>query len=123
MTTTTRIRRIIYVLILCGLILHLKTAFWECADPGCRLSIKLLILSMIPYIIILVFIKASYGALCAAIMVFLFDVRMHLQIFVWSSGSATAAIGLEFWPIVNIVLVIPLSFLVGHFIKKFLFLD
>ncbi len=123
MATTTRIRQIIYVLILCGLILHLKTAFWECTDPGGRLSIRVLILSMIPYIIIFAFRKASYGALCAATIVFLFDLRIHLQIFVWSSGSATAAIGLGFWPILNIVLVIPLSFLVGYFIKKFLFLD
>ena len=122
MATTTRIRQIIYVLILCGLILHLKTAFWECTDPGGRLSIRMLILSMIPYIIIFAFRKASYGALCAATIVFLFDLRIHLQIFVWSSSS-TASIGLIFAPIVNIVLVIPLSFLVGYFIKKFLFLD
>lgn len=77
---------------------------------------------MIPYFIIFVFRKASYGALCAATMVFLWDLYVHLEVFVWSSSS-TASIGLIFAPIVNIVLVIPLSFLVGYFIKKFLFLD
>ena len=114
---TDRTRQIVYALCLGGLILHLKTAFWESSEPFDSFSLKLLLLSLTPYVIIILFRKASYGALCAAIVVFLFDLFMHLEAFVWPSSS-TAALGLLFMPIWNLVFFLPLSFLAGYFIEE-----
>jgi len=112
------IRKIVYVFCFGGLILHLKTAFWEGSGSIDSFSIKLFTWSMLPYLIIVVsFKKAFYGALCAAIVVFLFDLFMHLEVFVWPSSS-TSALGLLFMPMWNVILFIPLSFLIGHFINK-----
>lgn len=58
-----------------------------------------------------------YGSLCAAVLVFAIDVWMHLEIFVFPSSS-TAALGLLFMPLWNLVLVIPVSYLVGSLISK-----
>jgi hypothetical protein len=114
----TRIQKIVHVLVLCGLILHLKTAFWKSSDPWSGFSIGLLIWSLFPYLaIVIASRKASYGALCAVIVVFLFDLFMHLKVFVWPSSS-TASLGLLFMPLWNMVLFIPLSFLAGYFIEK-----
>lgn len=115
--THNRIRQTIYVLIFTGVALHLKTAFWESSEPASGFSIGLLFWSLIPYLIIIAFRKASYGAFCAVIVVFLFDFFMHLEVFVWP-GSSTAALGLLFMPLWNLVLFIPLSFLTGYFIEK-----
>ena len=112
-----RKRQIVYSLCLGGLILHLKTEFWESAEPFDIFSLKLLLLSLAPYVIIILFRKASYGALCAAIVVFLFDLFMHLEVFVWPSSS-TAALGLLFMPIWNLFFFVPLSFLAGYFIGE-----
>jgi hypothetical protein len=112
-----RKRYIVYALCLGGLILHLKTAFWESAEPFDSFSLKLLLGSLIPYVCIIIFRKASYGALCATIVVFLFDLFMHLEAFVWPSSS-TAALGLLFMPIWNTVFFVPLSFLAGYFIQE-----
>jgi hypothetical protein len=114
---TSHRQKIAYALCFGGLILHLKTAFWESSEPTDSSSIKLLAWSLIPYLVIIGFRKASYGALCAAIVVFLFDLFMHLEVFVWPSSS-TAALGLLFMPLWNLVLFIPLSFLAGYFIEN-----
>lgn len=112
------IQKATYVLIFGGLILHLKTAFWKSSDPFSSFSIGLLGWSLFPYVaIIIASRKASYGGLCAAIVVFLFDLFMHLEVFVWPSSS-TATLGVLFMPLWNLVLFIPLSFLAGYFIEK-----
>ena len=112
-----RMRQIVYVLCLGGLILHLKTAFLESAGPIDSFIIKILSMSLAPYVIIIVFKKFIYGACCAAIVVFLLDLFMHLEAFVFPSSS-TASLGLLFMPVWNIVLFLPLSFLAGFIIKK-----
>ena len=111
----TRIHQIVYILCVGGLILHLRTAFLGSSE-AVDSSIKLLAWSLLPYLIIIVFRKASYGALCSAVVVFLFDLYMHLEVFVWPHSS-TSAIGLLFMPMWNLVLVVPLSFLAGYFIE------
>ena len=112
------IQKATYVLIIGGLILHLKTAFWKSSDPFSSFSIGLLVWSLFPYVaIIFASRKAFYGGLCAAIVVFLFDLFMHLEVFVWPSSS-TATLGVLFMPLWNLVLFIPLSFLAGYFIEK-----
>ena len=111
------IQKIIYTLCIGGLILHLKTAFWESSEPASSFSFILLGWSLIPYLLIIVFRKASYGALCASVSVFLFDLFIHLEVFVWP-GSSTSALGLLFAPLWNLVISLPLSFLAGHFIGK-----
>lgn len=112
------IQKATYVLIFGGLILHLKTAFWKSSDPFSSFSIGLLVWSLFPYVaIIIASRKALYGGLCAGVVVFLFDLFMHLEVFVWPSSS-TAALGLLFMPLWNLVLFIPLSFLAGYFIEK-----
>lgn len=112
-----RKRQIVYALCLGGLMLHLKTAFWESSEPFESFSLKLLIGSLIPYVVIILFRKASFGALFAATAVFLFDLSMHLEAFVWPSSS-TAAIGLLFMPLCNILFIVPLSFLAGYFFEE-----
>ena len=111
------IQNIIYTLCIGGLILHLKTAFLESSEPTSSFSFILLGWSLIPYLLIIVLRKASYGALCASVSVFLFDLFIHLEVFVWP-GSSTAALGLLFAPLWNLVISLPLSFLAGHFIEK-----
>ena len=112
-----RINHIVYLLCLGGLFLHLKTTLWELSGSINSFSIKLLLGSLIPYVIIIIFRKQSYGALCAATVVFLFDFFLHLEAFVWPSSS-TAALGLLFMPFINVTIFIPLSFLIGYLIKK-----
>jgi len=110
------INRVIYVICLGGLMLHLKTAFWESSEVN-SFALQVLAFSLLPYLIILAFRKSSYGALCAAIVIFLFDLYMHLEVFVWPSSS-TAALGLLFLPLWNLVLFLPISFLAGKFLEK-----
>lgn len=112
-----RIRQIIYVLILFGTVLHLRAAFWGSLNPGSLFSIGVLIWNLVPYLIIFIFRKFLYGALCAATFVFIFDLWMHLEIFIFSSSS-TSALGLLFMPLWNLVLIIPLAYLAGSKISK-----
>ena len=106
------------VLIIGGIILHLYTVFWKSADPFSSFSIGLLVWSLLPYAaIVFVSGKTSYGALCAVIIVFLFDLFMYMEVFVWPSSS-TAALGLLFMPLWNLALFVPLSFLLGYFMEK-----
>jgi apolipoprotein N-acyltransferase len=112
------IQKATYTLIIGGVILHLRTAFWIFSNPFDSFSIGLLVWSLFPYIaIIFASRKASYGGLCAAIVVFLFDLFMYLVIFVWLRSSS-AVMGLLFMPLGHVVLFIPLSFLAGYFIEK-----
>jgi len=112
-----RLLQIVYALCFGGLILHLRTAFWESSDPGSKYSVGLLIWSMLPYLIIIGVRKITHGALCAAVVVFLLDLSIHLEAFVWPSSS-TAALGLLFMPLWNLILIIPLSFLAVYMIEK-----
>ena len=112
----SRIRIIIYILIFAGVVIHSKTAFVESSEVDLT-SIYLLIWSVIPYILIFIFRKSLYGSLCAAIIVFIFDLWVHLQVFVFPKSS-TAAIDLLIVPLWNLILVIPLSYLIGLMIEK-----
>lgn len=112
----SRIRIIIYILIIAGVVIHSKTAFVESSEVDLT-SIYLLIWSVIPYILIFIFRKSLYGSLCAAIIVFIFDLWVHLQVFVFPKSS-TAAIDLLIVPLWNLILVIPLSYLIGLMIEK-----
>lgn len=112
-----RIRQIIYVLLFLGTALHLKAEFWESSDPGSSFSIGVLIWSLVPYLGIFIFRKFLYGSLCAVILVFAFDLWMHLEAFVFPSSS-TSALGLLFMPLWNLILVIPLSYFIGSKISK-----
>ncbi len=112
-----RIRQIIYVLIFLGTAIHLKAAFWESSDLGSGFSIGVLLWSILPYFMIFIFRKFLYGSLCAAVLVFALDLWMHLEVFVFSSSS-TAALVLLFMPLWNLVLVIPVAYLVGSMISK-----
>lgn len=112
-----RIRQVIYFLIFLGTALHLKAEFLESSDPGPLFSIGVLIWSLVPYFVIFIFRKFLYGPLCAAVLVFAFDLWMHLEAFVFPSSS-TSALGLLFMPLWNLVLVIPVAYLVGLLISK-----
>lgn len=112
-----RIRYIIYFVIILGMALHLEQAFGEPIDAESAFPIGELILSVAPYAVIILFRNFLYGSLCAVILVFAFDVWMHLEVFVFPRSS-TAALGLFFMPLWNLFLVIPLAYFVGSLIKK-----
>lgn len=115
---TSRAHIGVHVLVLCGVVLHLKTAFWESADPGSGFTIGLLLWSLLPYLVVeLAGRKSSWGALCAAVVVFLSDLYVHLGVFVWP-GSSTAPLGLVAMPLWNLVLLVPVPLLVGYVIEK-----
>jgi hypothetical protein len=112
-----RTRQAIYLLIFLGTGLHLKAELWGSSDPGSLFSIGVLVWSLVPYFVIFILRKFSYGSLCAATLVFAFDLWMHLEAFVFPSSS-TSALGLLFMPLWNLVLVIPVAYLVGSMISK-----
>lgn len=112
----SRVRIIIYILISAGGILHTKTAFIESSEVDLT-SIYLLIWSVVPYVLIFIFRKPLYGSLCAAIIVFAFDLWVHLEVFVFPKSS-TAAIDLLIVPLWNLILIIPLSYFIGSLIGK-----
>ena len=106
------------ILILSGIVLHMTTAFIKSSGPVSAFSIGLLIWSLFPYLAIsLAYKKGRYGALCAAIVVLSFDIEMYMEVFV-RPKSSTATLGLLFMPLWNLVIIIPVSFLVGYFIEK-----
>ena len=112
-----RMRQIVYFLIFLGTALHLKAEFWESSDPGSLFSIGVLLWSLVPYLVIFIFRKFTYGSLCAATLVLAFDLWMHLEAFVFPSSS-TAALGLLFMPLWNLVIIIPVAYLVGSMLSK-----
>lgn len=115
---TSRVHIGVHALVLCGVVLHLKTAFWESSDPWSGFSIGLLLWSLLPYLVVeLAGRKSSWGALCAVVAVFLSDLYVHLGVFVWPDSS-TAPLGLVAMPLWNLVLLVPVSFLAGYFIEK-----
>ena len=108
----------VHAFVLCGLLLHLKTAFLESSDPWSGFTIGLLLWSLLPYLVLeLAGRKSSWGALCAAFVVFFADLYVHLGVFVWP-GSSTAPLGLVAMPLWNLALFIPVSFLAGYLIEK-----
>lgn len=115
---TSRVHIGVHALVLCGLLIHLKTAFRESSDPWSGFTVGLLLWSLLPYLVIeLASRKSSWGALCAAVAVFLADLYVHLAVFVWP-GSSTAPLGLVAMPLWNLVLVVPVSFVAGYVIEK-----
>lgn len=113
----TRIQQVIYVLIAFGVALHLKEAFWESSEPLSTFSIGIFLWSLAPYMVILTLRKWLYGALCAVVLVFIVDLWIYLEVFVFP-GSSTASLGLLFIPLWNLLLTIPLSFFIGSKIAK-----
>jgi hypothetical protein len=99
-----------------GAALHLEEQLWE-SDPRWKFSVGEYAWSLVPYSVIFICRKFIYGSLCAAVLVFALDVWMHLEIFIFPSSS-TAALGLLFMPLWNLVLVIPVAYLVGSMISK-----
>jgi hypothetical protein len=115
-----RIVYVIYSVFFGALALHLKTAFIDSSDPLSIFSIVLLVWSLTPYILIMIIIlqkKWLYETLCAVIAVFSFDLWMHLEVFMFPKSS-TAAIGLLFMPLLNLIFVIPISLLIVFIIRK-----
>ncbi len=106
-----------------GVVLHLYTGFFR-GDGGFDLfKAKLLFFSCVPYFIctIIVFLKKDdIIVLFGAGFPLVLDLFMHYSVFI-NPTSSTAALGLLFMPIWNIVVFMPLGFLFGFCLKRFVF--
>jgi hypothetical protein len=100
-----------------GAIIHLEEVLLESSEPTTWFSIGMFLWSLIPYCVILILRSSLYGAFCAAVGVFVLDLWIHVDIFVFPTSS-TAAIGLLFMPLWNLIIVIPFTYFVGSIIEK-----
>lgn len=106
-----------------GIILHLYTGFFKSEGEFDTFLTILILLSCTPYLICLFLIfmkKEQLIILFGAALPLILDLFMHYTVFI-RPNSSTAALGLLFMPIWNIIVFMPLGLLIGFCLKKFVF--
>jgi hypothetical protein len=110
-------KKYIYIVIALGLLLHAYTATVKSEGGLTAFSFKLMIWSWVPYLICLAlnFLVKPLTVFPAAILTFLLDIFNYYTVFI-NPKSSTAAIGLLWVPLWNIILFIPAGLLVEKII-------
>jgi glycopeptide antibiotics resistance protein len=107
-------RKVTYTGLVAGLVLHLTT-FLRAEGGVSSFSIGLLIWSLLPYVVVIIILhpmNKPQRALGATGTILFMDLWMYKEVFV-TPGSSTAALGLLFMPLWNMIIFIPLGFLLG----------
>lgn len=107
------------IIISCAVVLHIATAF-QSASGFSGFTIGLLLWSIFPYGIALALsyaLERKRIVLWGLIPIFLFDLLMFGEVFIFPSSS-TASIGLLFMPLWNLVLILPGGMILGLGMEK-----
>jgi len=110
-------RKTTYAGIAVGALLHLSTAFFQAEGGVSLFSFGLMVWSLLPYLIILIIINPMnkpQKALGATGTILFMDIWMYKEVFL-TPRSSTAALGLLFMPLWNLIIFIPLGCLLGWF--------
>ena len=108
-------------IIVAGMLLHTYTGFFKTDGEISFFTLKVIGLSWLPYLVCLVFaiaIRNPLIPLCGTILPFILDLMMYDSVFIHPTSS-TAAIGLLFMPLWNLVLFMPIGLLAGFLITRF----
>jgi hypothetical protein len=113
---TNKIKQIIYGGVVTGIALHVSTAFFQSSEGVNAFTLSLMAWSIAPYLVPLVMLpmnqaKKSLGFLTAVLII---DVWTYFDVFIFPSKS-TAAIGLLFAPLFNLIIFGPLGCLLAWF--------
>jgi len=103
-----------------GLLLHAYTAFFNSDVGPDSFTLGLMAWSFLPYLVVLVLLyvlRQPLIPLCAVIPILLLDLVNYYFVFV-RPQSSTAAIGLLWMPLWNLVIVMPIGLLVGWLIQR-----
>lgn len=102
--------------VVAGVVLHASTAFYQSSEGLNAFTLLLMAWSIVPYLVALVMLPMnqpikSLGFLCSVLVM---DVWTYFDVFIFPSKS-TAAIGLLFAPLINLIIFGPLGCLVAWF--------
>jgi hypothetical protein len=109
------------MIIAAGMLLHTYTGFFKTSGGIDLLSLKIIGLSWLPYLVCLMLVVAIRNPLiplCGAMLPLILDLMMYDSVFIHPTSS-TAAIGLLFMPLWNLVLFMPVGLLAGFLIARF----
>jgi hypothetical protein len=107
-------------IIAAGMLLHTYTGFFKTSGEIDLFSLKITGFSWLPYLVCLVLaiaIRNPLIPLCGAILPLILDLMMYYSVFIHPTSS-TAAIGLLFMPLWNLVLFMPIGLLAGFLIVR-----
>jgi hypothetical protein len=113
-------RLVALIAILAGFALHAYTMIFEGAGGPNAFGVGLMLFSWLPYIACAVLLALTRNALaagCGAIMAVLFDLSIFYSVFIHPTSS-TAALGLLFAPLWNLLLFGPLGAGIGWLIGR-----
>ena len=113
----------IYIVLFLGASLHVFHVFtvFISHEGLTSFSLGIMAWSLVPYMLCLIILKSvgtPVKAFIAGLLILIMDIWVHVEVFVSPSGS-TAAVGLVFMPLWNLVLVIPIGCIVGWVIEKY----
>jgi hypothetical protein len=114
------VRRLAFLVIGCGILLHAYTAFFKAAGPVNTFLLGLMLWSWLPYVgsaVLLRVSKSAHAALGAALFALGADVAAFYSAFIHPTSS-TAALGLLFMPLWNLLFFAPVGALLGWLISK-----
>src|SRR5262245_3901552 len=114
------IRKLAFLLIGCGVLLHAYTAFFKAEGPFSGFLLGLMLWSWLPYIgsaVLLLVWKNAHVAFGAALFALGADMVAFYSAFI-NPTSSTAALGLLFMPLWNLLLFAPVGALLGWLISK-----
>jgi hypothetical protein len=112
-----------YIIIFLSACLHIYHVFraFISTEGISKFSLGVMAWSIVSYIICLIILN-SFGipvkALIAGLFILIMDIWVHVDVFLSPSGS-TAAVGLLFIPLWNMVLIIPIGCFLGWLIEKY----
>jgi hypothetical protein len=108
------------VLVAVGLLLHASIAFFKSDSSDRSFSLGLMVWSWLPYLLALFFliiIRRKIIPLCGVVGPLILDLTNYYAVFI-SPQSSTAALGLLWVPLWNLVLLGPVGMLIGWAISR-----
>jgi hypothetical protein len=114
------VKTLAFVVVACGLLLHLYTVLFKAAGPFGSFLFGFLIWSWLPYLASLVVLlcwRNAYAALGAALLALAVDVFFFYTVFIRPRGS-TAGVVLLVAPLLNLILFVPLGALIGWLFSR-----
>lgn len=111
-----KINKIIYGGVVAGIALHASTAFYQSSEGPNAFTLLLMAGSMVPYLVALVMLPMNQAIKSVGFLSFVLsmDVWTYFDVFIFPSKS-TAAIGLLFAPLINLIIFGPLGCIVAWF--------
>jgi len=114
--SSKKINQFIYGSVAAGVALHASTAFYQSSEGPNAFTLLLMAWSMVPYLVALLMVPMNHkvkalGFLCAILII---DVWTYFDVFVFPTKS-TAAIGLLFAPLTNLIIFGPIGCLIAWF--------